>query len=779
MSGATQRTRGHFRQRSIAVLSAIAALTLVAASCSEEPPPTPPATGVDLTIAVSGGRAEIDSTATYTATVSSVGTQGSTEEVSATIVSPPGQTITEADGIGWTCVVGSENDEVTCTNPSAVPSGMSMAPISVTTAVSGSPYAASVFGIVHVADDVNLANDSARGTSTVVPAFGPDQLYIQLAGALNLRSGGNVSSGDVAITSDVLGPSSLVINATVGSTQVEANLSRLGATLFTGPVKITDPALQGGTPLEVTWRGDLRGFGAQPFRNLTGNQIGLRIPTLDLPGISGAALSGIEFTLGITAGDFQPDMPNPAGQPPLTFADPGLNWAPTFNVPDRVVNGANFDLGVNLIASSGAANGPVSATINLPAGIEFVSAGSGTTCTALPAVQNQFRCFLNASLNTPVASNITGRILGAFLPTGFPTITVRLRPTVDFSPQTISVGVDAPNSGVATLSTILDPRPPGPDVGITMNGPELTSGLWFTEGTGISSNRYQVAVDNVGTATSANSGLTATVNLPAGVTYTGFTTSGLTNANRFSCSAEDQVVTCTRPNGIPVTGLLTPAPSFEVLVDIDSAALPSVVATATVVNTNDVDPTSPAKSATTTTMVAAAGAPQFAVSLSNGSFDVQNRTVLNGGFTYNVAANGRLDGINGCASSRDFTPAILLVPVVGPTLVPEQYSDNTLCINVSRVPLTNTWAGTVRVDFVAGPVFIPGAPIDFPVMQPRPVSAPAATISAPVLNGDGSVSGSASGANPELALNGGATYQINWNLGEIPGVTCVDNDMCP
>ena len=425
------------------------------------------------------------------------------------------------------------------------------------------------------------------------------------------------------------------------------------------------------------------GSGSQPFRNLTGTQPGLRIPTLDLPGISGAALNGVEFSLGITAGDYQPDMPNIAGQPPLTYANPGVRWAPTLDVPDRVVNGATFNLGVNLIATSGAAIGPVTADVDVPAGLDFVGAGSGTTCTAVPAVPGRQRCFLDASLNNPVGSNIVGRILGAFLPTGFPTITVQLRPTTDFTDLTVGVGVDSANSGVARTAATVNPRPPGPDVGITMNGPELTQNLWFTEGTGLSQNRYQFAVDNVGTATSASNGLTATVELPAGISYAGFTTSGLTNANRFSCSAVGQTVTCTRPNGISVTGLLTPAPTFEVLVDVAAPVAPTVTATATVVNTNDVDPTSPAKSATATTRVAAAGAPQFSVSLSTGAFSAADRTVLQGGFTYNIAPNGRLDGISGCSTSRDFTPAILLVPIVGPTLVPAQYSDNTLCINAT------------------------------------------------------------------------------------------------
>lgn len=158
---------------------------------------------------------------------------------------------------------------------------------------------------------------------------------------------------------------------------------------------------------------------------------------------------------------------------------------------------------------------------------------------------------------------------------------------------------------------------------------------------------------------------------------------------------------------------------------------------------------------------------------------MQDRPILEGGFTYTIAANGRLDGIAGCATSRDDAPPILLVRVVGPTLVPAQYSDHTLCTSATRVPGTNQWVGTSRVDVVAGPVFIPGIPLDFPVLQPWPVSAPAGNLSAPVLNPDGSLSQTATGANPKLALNGGATYQAEWNLGQVPGVTCVDTSLCP
>ena len=68
------------------------------------PPPTP-ANGPDLTITVGGGRAEIGSSANYHATVSSVGTQATAGTVTATLVAPPGQTISAATGSGWDCTI--------------------------------------------------------------------------------------------------------------------------------------------------------------------------------------------------------------------------------------------------------------------------------------------------------------------------------------------------------------------------------------------------------------------------------------------------------------------------------------------------------------------------------------------------------------------------------------------------------------------------------------------------------------------------------------------------
>ena len=762
------------------VLAVLATLALAASACTEMPPPVtnPPTPGIDLTVALAPDViAVIGSQATYTATVSNVGTQDSAGVVTATVVVPPGQTVATASGTGWACTTASA--QATCTANSAVVAGQSLPGISVDATVGGDPYLTNVYGAVAVAGDVNAANDSGRAGVTVVPARNPDQLYVQLSGALNLRAGGNISSGDVSITSDLIGPSALVVtDAQVGTAHVSMNLQREAATLFSGPVTITDPGVQGGDPLTVNWRGALFGRGSRPFRNLTGSQVNLRIPSLDLGGITGALAGGITFSLGITAGDYQPNPP--VSEPPLTYANTGVFLAPVITTPDRLVSGATFTLDTGISATSGWTIGPISADIDLPAGLTFVGPASGTTCTDVPAVPGRQRCYLDSSLTSPVAPNLIAAIAGSVLPVSLPSISIRVQPTVAFTPLTVRATLDAGNASPQSTTSTLEAKPPGPDVGITLNGPEKTPNLFFTEGTGLSQNRYDMAVDNVGTATSSSP--TVVLNLPAGVSYRGFTTSGLTAPNRFSCSAAAQVVTCTRPNGVATTGLLTPAPSLSVLVDVAAPVTPSVTATATVTNANDVDPGSPAKTASATTNVAAAGAQTFGASLSNGAFSVSGRTVLQGGFTFTTAPNGRLDAIAGCGTSMNYTPPVLAVPIVGPTLVPALFSDNKLCVNISRVLNTNQFVGTVGTDFVAPPVFLPVSVPTVtlpPVIPPRKVGVGAVTTSAPTLNLDGSLSGTSSGVSAEMILNGGATYNIDWNVGPAPGVTCVDVNLCP
>lgn len=759
-------------------------VTTVVTACTPTPEPT---TGRDLAVAVPDGvGAVIGSTTTYPVIVSSRGTEATTGAVAVTVVVPPGQSVTAATGSGWDCE--SAGQQATCRIANAnVAPGASLPAVQVSASVADPTYVAQIYATVSSVGDVNPANDQAVGEVTVTPPVTGDQLFVQIAGALNLRSGGTISSGDVSITpaasGGLGGADHLVIDATVGTTRVQADLVRSTFTLFNGPVRIWDPRLPDGGPITVQWRGALYGFGSTPWRNLQGMALDLRIPSLDVGGITGALANGVTFSLGLTAADYSP-TPAPPNEPPLSYTGniPGLN--PNWDTPSRAVSGAEMTLPLQIQPSGAATIGPVTATVDIPHGLTYLGTRSGSTCIEVPAVQRRLRCTLDESLTAPLRLNLLSGVAGMVLPVPIPvpSIDLRVRPEQNGVPYTVSGTIDSAKLTPVSASTTFTAMPPGPDVGLTMNGPEQTSTLFFTQGDGIDGNQYNFAVDNVGTQTSA-ANPTVTLDLPAGVAFRGVgnPATSLGN-NRWGCSTAGQVVTCTRSNGIPTTSLTSPASRFWVTVDVSTPSGP-VTGAATVANSNDVDPGGPAKSGTATTQVAATNAPTFDVALSNGAFTVTNRPVLQGGFNFTVTPSGRLDAISGCGSSMDFRPAVLAVPVIGPTLVPEIYANNRLCVDVTRTAGTNTWSGTVGTDFVTQPVFLPPPiPPEIPlppIIGPRNVSVSAGsnvTVGGPV---SGSVTGSADGSSVQLILNGGQDFTTHWRITAPATVSCTDISSCP
>ncbi len=320
---------------------------------------------------------------------------------------PPGQTVTAAAGTGWTCT--NDAAQATCRIDDAdVQPGQALPKISVTADVAGPTLIAQVYVAISSDGDVNPANDEALGKVTVTPAIEGDQLFVQVAGALSMRNGGTVSSGDVSITADPAGSlggaDRLQIDATVGSTHVLADLQRTNLTLFTGTITVTDPTLQGGVPLTVDWRGPVFSNGLAPWRSLSSELLGLRIPSLDVGGVTGALANGLTYTLNFSAADYAPEAPA-AGQPPLSyFANNPSNISPSLNPPSRVVSGAEVTLPVEISPRGGSTVGPVAATVDLPTGLEYVRAGkrydlhagSGRTGPCALHPQQQHRCITSA-----------------------------------------------------------------------------------------------------------------------------------------------------------------------------------------------------------------------------------------------------------------------------------------------------------------------------------------------------------------------------------------------
>ena len=131
----------------------------------------------------------------------------------------------------------------------------------------------------------------------------------------------------------------------------------------------------------------------------------------------------------------------------------------------------------------------------------------------------------------------------------------------------------------------------------------------------------------------------------------------------------------------------------------------------------------------------------------------------------------------------NYVPPVLALPIVGPTLVPAIFADNTLCVDVNREAGTNNFAGTVRTDFVTAPVFLPPpVPQELPlppIIGPREVSVNAnqnVTLTGLL---DNRVAGSADGSSLELVLNGGTDFTTTWSLTAPPDATCIDINSCP
>jgi uncharacterized repeat protein (TIGR01451 family) len=157
---------------------------------------------------------------------------------------------------------------------------------------------------------------------------------------------------------------------------------------------------------------------------------------------------------------------------------------------------------------------------------------------------------------------------------------------------TYSVTVTAPNTGTllnvgAATSSTTDPNPannngsaPANRVTTVVSGVDLAiemshTGQFYVGQTGL----YTITVRNVGVGT-ANTTITVTDTLPAGLTFASVTRSA------WNISSVGQIVTCTTPGPLAPGGTI----GFTLAVNVDASAVPSVTNSATVSNVQDSDP---------------------------------------------------------------------------------------------------------------------------------------------------------------------------------------------
>ncbi|MFN2545116.1 MAG: sortase [Actinomycetota bacterium] len=210
----------------------------------------------------------------------------------------------------------------------------------------------------------------------------------------------------------------------------------------------------------------------------------------------------------------------------------------------------SYDLAVTN-TGTGDANGPITATDTLPAGLTYVSAtGSGWSCSA--AGQN-VTCTHAGLIATGATSNIT---------------------------LTVNAGLAAQPSVTNTASVSVPGTDPTPgdnsssDLTVVDSSADLSITKSHTGSFGVGQQEsYQLNVSNAGP--NGTGSVTVTDTLPNGLTFVSGSGAG------WSCSAVGQDVTCTHAAVIASGG----SSQVDVAVDVDVAAEPAVTNTASVSST--------------------------------------------------------------------------------------------------------------------------------------------------------------------------------------------------
>lgn len=737
MSGIRRRVHTR-RSRSVWVVAAAALLAPFLPIAAAD------AATVDVAATITAsGPIPVGGSATSTVAVANVGADPTTAATDVTVLLPPNASATAAAGTGWSCTLTSAR-RVDCTSSDNVGGGGSFPAISVSVTGSGAPMAGVQYAIARNADDTNTANDLGRNVVQVVqPPSAADEMFLQLSGALTLRTGGNVDSGNLTISRNWFGLSSVTGTATIGSTSATFDVRRQWfPTPWTGTITITDPSLQGGAPLAVNVRAGVADGSAN--RQVWGDTGKIVIPSLDVGGITGALLNGVQIDLNWGVGDYSPTAP-PLSAPPLLYRPPESGLWLDLTAPQRIQTGQTGAISANVRGEVGVTDGPINLVTNAPAALTPGTGGANTSCEIAGTWQV---CLLNSSVGTPLG---LGRSIGGDL---------RFTPTVPTSIVPLTVFADTPNDLIPTngntTTTNVDVRSPGPDLTITAEGPDRiplvgTPPLWFQQGSN-SSNTYAVTVTNVGSATSGT--VSVVLQLGAGLTYNSVSGSG------WSCSVTTppSEVTCTR-SGLG-TSILNRSSTATVRVDVDPAASPTTTTAFSVSSPGDVAPSVPEKSASLTTPALPPNPTTVAYTFSNGAATL-NAPAFGGGYTVTNDFSAKPAKIYGCASSRRFVPLDVL------NLSPARIDDVRLCVNLTRLIFTSLWWGTVTVNDVRGPIQLPPpVPPEVPALGGAAPTATTALVFLRPLDqtGPATFGGTVSATNAEYVLSGGARFTITWSF---------------
>ncbi|MFN8582294.1 MAG: hypothetical protein U0163_15140, partial [Gemmatimonadaceae bacterium] len=504
----------------------------------------------DLTIAKSHtGNFVRGQQATYSLTVSNVGSAPSSGTITVTDVLPTGLSFVSATGSGWSCSAAAST--VTCTSAGPVAAGGALPSVTLTLDVaSTAPSTVTNTATVAGGSDSNGSNNSASDPTTIVGA------------------------PDVAITKTHTGAFTVGSNGayTIGVTNV-------GNAPTTGPITVSDVLPTGLTYVTATGTGWSCSAVAQA---VTCTHAGPVAASASLPAITmtvsvgAAAAPSVVNTASVsTPGDT--NASNDSASDPTT-----VNPAP---VPDLAITKSHTgtftvgSTGTYTLTVTNVGTGPTTSTITvsdvLPTGLTYVTAtGTGWSCNA-------------------VTQAVTCTTPGPLAPTSaLPAITL----TVSVSPSavpsvtntaTVSTAGDTngANDSASDPTTVVPA--PTPDLAIS----KTHAGAFVVGSNGI----YTIGVANVGLAATTGT-ITVGDVLPTGLTYVSAT------GTNWTCAAVGQTVTCTNPGPVAASANL---PNITLTVAVGPTAQPSVTNTATVSTPGDAN--SANDSASDPTLVGASG----------------------------------------------------------------------------------------------------------------------------------------------------------------------------
>ena len=509
-----------------------------------------PLNDVVITKTHTGNFSQSQTGATYSLTVSNYGALATSGTVTVIDTIPTGLTATAASGTGWTCTLNTPAaGQVQCTRSDALAAGSSYPPITLTVNVaSTAPSSVTNGATVSGGGDYYTNNNTATDPTTI---NGVPDLTISKSHTGNFTDG---TTASYALTVGNAGGAATSGTITLKDTLPTGLTVPNGAVTLTGTNAANWTCSATNNIITCTSPAAIAAGGSSIF-NLTGIQVGA------------AAVPSVTNTVTVSGGGETNTANDSATDTAVVSGVPDLTLTKTHTGNFTYNNPGTYALTVNNVGSA-ATSGVVTVTDTLPAGLTIPNGsvtllGTNALSWACTSNNNVITCTSSLAIIAGGAStfNLTGIQVGA----------------AAIGSVTNTAAVSGGGETKTTNNSASDPT--------TVLAPDLqlskTHSGNFTIG---SSGSYTLIVNNSGTA-SASSTITITDTLPAGLTIPdGTVTPTGTNATNWTCTASNNVITCTSTTAIAASGSST----FTLNnIQVSAAAFPSVTNTASVAGGNE------------------------------------------------------------------------------------------------------------------------------------------------------------------------------------------------